>query len=75
MFVRLKRSLPILIVMTAMTMILGHLGLTSPPAHPSKWRPVPKASTQLAEQLKKAFAAYSQGHYEQAIQLALEGGR
>ncbi len=45
---RLKRSLKILIVATAMTLGLGHLGLTSPPAHPSKWRPVPKASPQAA---------------------------
>jgi len=69
---RLQRSLMVLIVMMVMTLELGRLGVTSPPADPSKWRPIPKASPQAAEKLKKAFAAYSQGHYEQAIQLALE---
>jgi len=54
------------------TLMVGSLGLTSPPADPSKQRPVPKASSQAAEKLKRAFAAYSQGHYDQAIQLALD---
>ena len=60
------------VVVTMITLMVGSLGLTSPPADPSKQRPVPKASSQAAEKLKRAFAAYSQGHYDQAIQLALD---
>jgi hypothetical protein len=60
------------VVVTIITLMVGSLGLTSPPADPSKQRPVPKASSQAAEKLKRAFAAYSQGHYDQAIQLALD---
>ncbi|MCS7266407.1 MAG: hypothetical protein NZ805_16450 [Armatimonadetes bacterium] len=59
-------------IMNLAGLAFNYLGLASPPADPSKWRPVPKASYQVAEKLKEAFAAYSQGHYEQAIQLALD---
>jgi len=69
---RLEKLRLLLIVTTMMTLMLWRSGLTSPPADPSKWRPVPKASPQAAEKLKRAFAAYSQGHYDQAIQLALD---
>ena len=55
-----------------LTLASRHLGITSPPANPSKLRPVPKASSQASEKLKKAFAAYSQGNYEQAIELAID---
>jgi len=55
------------VLMMICTFVIG-----SPPPSKKTWRPIPKASPQAAEKLKKAFAAYSQGHYEQAIQLALE---